>query len=101
MRRVFAFYIFGALILLGACFSDPRKEVPLLIEKLSAKDSSARNQACLRLGSFGSQADLAVPKLIQLLHDPNNGVRTSAAFALRSIGGEKAERALLTYKKYQ
>ena len=92
-------YLLLLLVLLISCFSDPSKEVPRLIAELKARESNVRNQACLKLGSYGADAEEAIPHLITLLHDPNNGVRTSAAFALRSIGGDKAERALLKYQK--
>ncbi len=94
MRFLIVLFVF-----LVSCFSDPSKEVPKLIAELNAKESSVRNQACLKLGSYGEDALDAVPYLINLLHDPNNGVRTSAAFALRKIGGDRAEKALLEYKK--
>lgn len=92
-------FLLFLLVLLISCFSDPSKEVPRLITELKAKESTVRNQACLKLGSYGEDALDAVPYLINLLHDPNNGVRTSAAFALRKIGGDKAEKALLQYQK--
>jgi HEAT repeat protein len=92
-------FILLLLVLLISCFSDPSKEVPKLITELNSKESRVRNQACLKLGSYGEDALDAVPYIINLLHDPNNGVRTSAAFALRKIGGDKAEKALLQYQK--
>lgn len=99
MRYLKFFIVFSFFVLLNACSGDPAKEVSLLIKDLSSKESGVRNRACLKIGSYGSNAEKAVPHLVKLLYDPNNGVRTSAAFALRSIGGEKAQIALDDYKK--
>ncbi len=99
MKLIKYFSIFVFIIGLASCFGDPEKELPILINDLSSKDSGVRNRACLRIGSFSSEAEIAVPYLIKLLNDPNNGVRTSAAFALRKIGSPKAQHALDFYVK--
>ncbi len=88
------------LVLLAPCgCSDPKIEVPKLIKQLNSSDSSIRNSAAMKLGSYGSDAEAAVRPLARLLGDENGGVRSSAAFALRKIDTPEARRALEKYKK--
>ncbi|MCB0343870.1 MAG: HEAT repeat domain-containing protein [Bdellovibrionales bacterium] len=88
----------SSLFLASAC-SDPEIEIPKLIKQLKSSDSSARNNAAMKLGSYGGDAQSAVRPLASLLNDENGGVRSSAAFALRKIGTPEAKRALDNYKK--
>jgi HEAT repeat protein len=83
----------------SACLEAPETAIPKLINDLSAKESSVRNKAALKLASYKEDARPAVLPLIACLRDPNNGVRTSAAFALREIKDEKGLQAIDRYEK--
>ena len=87
-----------SLLVAGCGGSDP-KAIKGLISELQAKETSKRNQAALKLASYGEVAAPAVPALTQRLKDPNGGVRSSAAYALRAIGNKEAEEALESYVK--
>ena len=85
-------------LFLSAC-SDPKKEVPLLIEQLRSPESHTRSQAALRLGRIGPpHANRAQRDLIRLLNDPNPGVQSAAAYALTSIGTKEAMAAYNRHK---
>ena len=89
----------ASLILLSSCGGADSKTLKRLIGDLQSKETSSRNQAALKLASYGESAAPAVPALAQRLKDPNGGVRSSAAFALRAIGNKEANAALESYQK--
>jgi RNA polymerase sigma factor (sigma-70 family) len=67
---------------LGEIKGDPSTVVPALIKCLDDGDIWTRWNACLALGKFGAQANLAVPALLAKL---NSDARGTAAIALVQI----------------
>lgn len=95
-KRVYHLGIAAALALsaLQGC-TDPKVEVPKLMQDLKSRDPSVIGKAALALGRIGPpHSNLAEKELIILLRHENPGVRSGAAYALRKIDSEAARRAL-------
>jgi HEAT repeat protein len=68
--------------------------VPLLVQRLGAKESSDRRKAAEALGAIGPPAHEAVPALVQALEDVSELVCLAAAEALFRITGTNPERVM-------
>lgn len=66
------------------------KSMPLLIPKMSSRDTRVIRCVALSFGEIGSEAHAAVPVLHQLLLREESGVRIAAIYALRAIGPKAA-----------
>jgi hypothetical protein len=76
----------------------PAKEIVAGLTKcLQDPDAQTRFMAGLSLARIGAPADSAVPQLEFALQDENRYVRAHAAEALRYIGTEQANKALITF----
>ncbi|GAE29390.1 HEAT repeat domain-containing protein [Alkalihalobacillus hemicellulosilyticus] len=82
---------------LGMIGHPVKEAVDGLIHCLQDEDSQVRFMAGLSICRIGAPAESAVPQLRIALQDKNRYVRAHAAEALRYIGTEQANKALITF----